>query len=489
MGHGFYLVPTPETMLLANVTPDFGTPWTWPLSMKSAAGAGGGGARYSPLSAADWRPLQHVIVHALARHPARCPSESDASICVVATPPQQGLYYQGHPLRKVFSFSGGCGSVGDGWAKLCPRKPLVVIDVVDADFRSFVLCETLWDARVPDCLSSSWRAQSAAAAAVASSSSTCSQILRVVGSGPLTKHPKENWPRSLLAHCPMITVPWLSHARDVIHGLLQPRRIVQPIGVADAKVFGEASPPPWRPTAVRDVRIAGAWSTWTHGFATSLGWSDWRRDLRNACARLHNLSQCTMLYQSAGGGRARYAVDLYARSVFCLQPPGDVVVRGAIVDAIAMGCIPVLLHRAQAKLWPLHWDAARGAVLFDWSSPANRRNATSAHPHRQELGERAAKHLLMDLLSRSDAEIADMQHHVARAARRIVYRDRKQDLHSFQPPGGASGASGASLNTLQPRRMSHDAVDILVDALLDRKAFRVGAPENAAARWWWWKCA
>lgn len=49
--------------------------------------------------------------------------------------------------------------------------------------------------------------------------------------------------------------------------------------------------------------------------------------------------------------QARAAVELYSQSVFCLQPPGDTIVRQAISDAIAVGCIPVFFHSEQARGW------------------------------------------------------------------------------------------------------------------------------------------
>ena len=67
---------------------------------------------------------------------------------------------------------------------------------------------------------------------------------------------------------------------------------------------------------------------------------------------------------------------LYASATFCVQPPGDTMVRAAIVDAISVGCIPVLLHPAQLRLWPWHWDAAGASAFSDWSN-ATERNATA----------------------------------------------------------------------------------------------------------------
>ena len=126
------------------------------------------------------------------------------------------------------------------------------------------------------------------------------------------------------------------------------------------------------------------------------------------------------------GRGARTAVELYARSVFCLQPPGDVVARGAIVDAISVGCIPVFLHPAQRALWPLHWNGARASVLFDWTDLANR-NATATTVGRERIGRGAADRALRHLLTLGEPEVARLQRAVASAARRMHYRVRAQD--------------------------------------------------------------
>lgn len=302
---GFYLVPTNETLRLAEHAPDLGTPWPDMKPPKQKHKAAPRAASPLPLelfSDSDWRPLQHVLVHALARHPLRRAEPTNAAFCAVASPPQAGLYQTGHAARRAggvaFGSAGGCGSVGKRWAAwraLCPPNvPLLVLDTVDADFRPFALCSALWERN--RCLREPG-----------------TSVLRLVGSPPVTAHPGEPRPRqrSQLAPCPALSVPWLSHARA-------------PLAIASS---------PERP-----VRIAGAFSTFQHGMAIALGFADWRRDLRDACHRLKNGTRCTHVYQSMSGKAARSAIELYSRSVFCLQPPGDVIPRGAIVDAIAVGC-------------------------------------------------------------------------------------------------------------------------------------------------------
>ena len=45
----------------------------------------------------------------------------------------------------------------------------------------------------------------------------------------------------------------------------------------------------------------------------------------------------------------------YWDATFCLQPGGDTITRKGIVDAILLGCIPVLFHQGQGAQWGWHW--------------------------------------------------------------------------------------------------------------------------------------
>ena len=58
----------------------------------------------------------------------------------------------------------------------------------------------------------------------------------------------------------------------------------------------------------------------------------------------------------------------YWDATFCLQPPGDDLMRKGIVDALLLGCIPVLFHPGQRQQWPFHWGhwVANATVLLDW---------------------------------------------------------------------------------------------------------------------------
>ena len=260
------------------------------------------------------------------------------------------------------------------WHSMCPGVPLVVADVADVDDFHVRLCRTLWN---HGCQASD-------------------SVYRLVSSPGVVTRPR-------MARCQTLTVPWLSHTRSPASSLL-PRE--------------------------RSVRIAFAGGVAGHMQADRVGFSAWRRLLRNACRAMRAVAKCTTIFQPLRGHLARTAVELYTRSVFCLQPPGDTIVRTAIIDAIAVGCIPVFFHVAQAALWPWHWKSDRASVLFDWSAPDAPQNATLA---------------LQELLAMPEARVRALQASVSEAAHKLYYR----------------GELGA--------RSQRDAIDVLVDGMLTLK--------------------
>ena len=78
--------------------------------------------------------------------------------------------------------------------------------------------------------------------------------------------------------------------------------------------------------------------------------------------RHYSLSATDPSYRAA-------TITLYSRATFCLMPSGDWPSRvPAMVDAMATGCIPVLFHPEQLRLWPSHvpdWDAIAVYVHFE----------------------------------------------------------------------------------------------------------------------------
>jgi hypothetical protein len=175
-----------------------------------------------------------------------------------------------------------------------------------------------------------------------------------------------------------------------------------------------------------------------HFQADKLGFTLWRRTLRDACFKLRNSSLCSRVYvHQAGGGldQMASAVQLYARSTFCLQPPGDVLARSAIVDAVLVGCVPVFFHPGQQQLWPLHWRADAASVLFDWTKGS----------------ERNASRVMRELIEMPQAQVSALQDALRRVAPSFAYRGGREraqvDRHA------------------QSDLQSEDAVDVLVRRL------------------------
>jgi len=260
------------------------------------------------------------------------------------------------------------------WHKMapCPQGlPIIAIDGPDADTPPEI-CNRF---RVP-CCPTLWNCRRIRA----------DRLVRVTSNVPLLH-------RRLT--CRVVTVPYLAHART---GLLA--------GVARQ----------------RPVQIAYCAAVWGHSVAETLGFSAWRRAIRNACHQLRNMSQCTSVWPSFKGSNAAKAVLLYSRSQFCLQPPGDTIARSAIVDAVSVGCIPVFFHPGQVRLWPLHWNATTASILFDFtlgrgkvlprSAVAYQANATAA---------------LRALLQMPQNEVKRLQLAVAQAAPALIFRRSQSD--------------------------------------------------------------
>lgn len=127
-------------------------------------------------------------------------------------------------------------------------------------------------------------------------------------------------------------------------------------------------------TQRRPLRIAYAAASWGHIDAEAHGFVAWRKALRNACKGEMRVDtgRCQWVWISMSGQGAEKAMQQYARADFCLQPPGDTLPRPGIMDAISVGCVPIIFHPFQATLWPRHWNASASALLFDWTNGAPR---------------------------------------------------------------------------------------------------------------------
>lgn len=81
-----------------------------------------------------------------------------------------------------------------------------------------------------------------------------------------------------------------------------------------------------------------------------------RHRLRREC---RVAEECTWIDESDG----KRLYGAYERASLCLQPPGDSVTRRGVIDAILLGCLPVLFHEGQASQWPWHFDWAHNASI------------------------------------------------------------------------------------------------------------------------------
>lgn len=106
--------------------------------------------------------------------------------------------------------------------------------------------------------------------------------------------------------------------------------------------------PPWDKHAKRPIlmKFMGSFST---------GDASIRRKIVDQCDSYNDPYICSA-YKT---NRLSISTDKLAEamnSTFCLQPARDSPSRKSIVDVIALGCIPVFFHPAQAKLYEINWD-------------------------------------------------------------------------------------------------------------------------------------
>jgi len=117
--------------------------------------------------------------------------------------------------------------------------------------------------------------------------------------------------------------------------------------------------------------------------------------------------------------RGAQMVDIamtYWQSVFCLQPIGDGVSRAGIIDALLLGCIPVLLHPGQVEQWAWQWG--------DWV-----KNATVLFDFDQVLG--GAVDPIAELLELSEDRVAALQDTIAKHAHTMHYSLRSSSKQTM----------------------------------------------------------
>lgn len=363
-GPFFYLLTEDNrTNQLATTSPS----WGRPLTGVPAEGS---------FQMTSWTTYQHVVVRRLASHPMRTLDAHSATCCVLASP----VGSPAEPSLECTPRRGGNIAIADRLAalgaRLCPGRPTIVIDGPDSDGTKDAVCHQLWSAR------------------------SCARgvrdpLVRVTGDAPgIQSEVASRMQRGLCRRLP--PTPYISHARS-------------PLAAQAVRISGG------RP---RPLRVAYAAASWGHIDAEAHGFVAWRKALRNACKGANKIDPalCKWVWISMSGNGAEQAVQQYAGADFCLQPPGDTLPRPGVMDAISVGCVPVLFHPLQGTLWPKHWNATGSSLLFDWTSGAPRPMVRehAAYAERAQAVLHALGHISTD-------ELRQLREGVASAAAAMLY--------------------------------------------------------------------
>lgn len=115
------------------------------------------------------------------------------------------------------------------------------------------------------------------------------------------------------------------------------------------------STPPWASAHTRQTLVAADFGA-SHNPPLAKTTLHLRQRLLESCRAQPKRCKCPP--PASGSERT---VLLYWDSKFCLQPGGDTLTRKGIVDAVLLGCIPVLFHEGQLAQWPWHWGSCEAA--------------------------------------------------------------------------------------------------------------------------------
>lgn len=150
---------------------------------------------------------------------------------------------------------------------------------------------------------------------------------------------------------------------------------------------------PWQSRHTRYYLLAV--SLRVHGRAARV-----RRELQHTCA---HESACSL-------GPPSHAFQQYWNATFCAQPPGDAISRKGVVDALLVGCIPILFHPQQRGQWPWH--------LSDWIDDAS-------------VLVTNVSRLISTLRAIDSVTVAKMRQTIAERAHRLVYREVDETDDAF----------------------------------------------------------
>ena len=235
---------------------------------------------------------------------------------------------------------------------------------------------------------------------------------------------------------------------------------------------------PWRQAHQRRVLIGGAFGFEGHSKVLT---HPLRSALRRSCVAAP-ASTCTHINlrpqltdkhanRSLGTHATSQIAALYFNSTFCLQPLGDGPTRAGIVDALLLGCIPVLFHPAQLAQWPRHWGgwARNATVLLDaerFKDPAPRKPAS------RETSPGGALPPPEDVVAVLAAISAERVEGMRRTIRTFAHCMHYFDLHGLPaalraPPPDGSHAKWSAVGD-EP-----DAFDIAVRAMWTKARARI----------------
>jgi len=149
----FYLVNDSFAWQLLTVAPDLGAPWRrgfWPRGFRiepkpKTRHAAAEVLNASHFQMSDWRQLQHLLVHRLGAEPRRARTQRAADYCVTVAPHRSDIFGShcrgdgcAHPVHRGHGAPFAVRAHDNrlcrrDWRAACPGKPMVVIDVSDAD--------------------------------------------------------------------------------------------------------------------------------------------------------------------------------------------------------------------------------------------------------------------------------------------------------------------------------------------------------------------
>jgi hypothetical protein len=237
---------------------------------------------------------------------------------------------------------------------------------------------------------------------------------------------------------------------------------------------------PWKSTHVRESLVAIAVS---HRFVPIKKSRMLRSQLLTLCraekTRICRIAKVSIYNRIGLGGQSvpsssvANVAEAYWSSTFCLQPIGDGVTRKGTVDAIALGCIPVIFREHERLQWPWFWGTwvHDATVLVDYQNASDIINILRSIP--------AAN------VSRMKATIAAYGHQMQYNAEELPGMAEDAFEISIQKAWRLSQSeerrlSGAAMQALSrgPRRSKAELSCSLRNALMKRK----GVPNSTGDR-------